>query len=236
MIASPTDALLRPAKRSPNSKPTSAFRSSGTRTTSSRRILKPLGRRRGRFAATAARLTRKNPLIGSETPFSARRKPRRATPLEMWESNERRAPKSSALPPSTKRLATTMSTSPSWARPINCLITSGGCCRSASMTQSHDPRAASNPAITAVARPPARSPAGRWMTLTGASKRLPASRISSAVLSSLSSTKMSSMSNARAIGDSRSRSAAMLSASSFVGTTTDTNGVETTDAVDTSNR
>ena len=87
------------------------------------------------------------------------------------------------------------------------------------------------PGETAVARPPARSPAGRWMTLTGASKRLPASRISSAVLSSLSSTKMSSMSNARAIGDSRSRSGAMLSASSFVGTTTETNGVETTDAV-----
>ncbi len=144
----------------------------GERTRISSRILKPLGRRAARSSRVAPDEEEAGQRIadanagGTGTRRARARRAKRETSL--------RSGLSPAIePPSRKREATTRSllAASAWAR--SCSIASGGCCRSASMTQTHGARAAAIPATTAPPRPPSRSPGSRWM-IASSSPTLPA--------------------------------------------------------------
>ena len=105
----------------------------GMRTRISRRILKPRGRRQSR--STASRRTRKHPLIGSLTCHSRVGNSSMAARVDVRESAERMRPKAPLSPPAQNRLATTTSAAVANASEYMSSSTSGGCWRSASITQ-----------------------------------------------------------------------------------------------------
>ena len=82
-----------------------------------------------------------------------------------WRRTSQRAPgrRGPRLPSRRRRTAcrSTMSTLCRIAVRANAPADSGGCCRSASMTSTHSPRACRAPSITAPLRPPCRAPRGR---------------------------------------------------------------------------
>ena len=95
-------------------------------------------------------------------------------------------------------------------------ISSGGCCRSPSMTRQASASAAASPASTAPPSPPVRS--SRWIRRTGSGADAATRRTSSGVASELSSTKMISASMPSVAAATRRTSSSTLGASLNVGT------------------
>ena len=124
-------------------------------------------------------------------------------------------------PPAQNRLADD-ELAPPLPRPGSSMssIASGGCCRSASITQTHSPRAIRIPSTTAPPRPPERFPAGRWSSRTVRVELI--RRIASGVSSSLSSTKITSSGSPGMSLSSLAAIASTFPASSRVGSTTET--------------
>jgi hypothetical protein len=101
-------------------------------------------------------------------------------------------------------------------------MSSGGCCRSPSMTRAHGDAPADNPSTMAPDRPPTRSPSSRWMSRMGSADCSADFRMYTGVSSLESSTKISSLiSAATATRSIRRTSSDTLPASLKVGTTTD---------------
>jgi hypothetical protein len=133
----------------------------GMRTRISSRILKPRGR--SSSTSTADRRTRKQPLMGSVTCQSLVGNIITAARVETCDNADRARLNLPVLPPAQNRLATTMSEAVSSASVYMSSSSSGGCWRSASMTQTYSPRAARMPATTAPPSPPLRSSGLRWI-------------------------------------------------------------------------
>ena len=127
----------------------------GVLTRISSRILKPRGRSESR--STTSRRTMKQPLIGSVTCHRRVGKSSIAARVETRESADAHA---AEVPCPRRRRSGSPRPGrrPSRAPPRTCSSsTSGGCCRSASITHTNDARAARMPATTAPPSPPTRS-------------------------------------------------------------------------------
>jgi len=102
---------------------------------------------------------------------------------------------------------------------------SGGCCKSASITQTQVPLATRAAATTAPPSPLTRSSGARCTSVMRMEECGMIRAITSAVSSSLSSAKMTSSGMLSASVSRRSTSSGMLPASFFVGITTETSGL-----------
>ena len=182
------------------------------------KILNPIGSSASR--SIAARRTANRPLIGSLAIASRRGKTTLAATVAAPEIVCRPAPpRPPASPSPTYRLATTRSRSRDRPTSARHTASSGGCCRSPSMTTTQSPRASRIPATTAPPRPPWRSSGSRCSSRTGIEARRDRSWTSSGVLSSLSSTNSTSMRRVPATSVMRWSRGPTFSASLRVGTT-----------------
>ena len=222
--ASRDEALVLPAWRSPNWNGTSDTRSPGVRTRISSRILKPCGLQAVEVDRVApdqeeAAHRVRHVRAGAGNSVSAARDETRDIALRA----RRNGPTS---PPAQNRLATTTSQPPSRAPGRACpRSASGGCCRSASITQTHSPRAVRMPSTTAPPRPPGALGGSRCSRRTGARPTaIPPDRVGRVVVAVVDEDDLERHAG-QYLGRAEPRSASTFPASSRVGSTTDTQGV-----------
>ena len=162
-----SDALESPACRGANGRRPRPPAATGLRTRISSRILKPLGLSRSRFTAGPAEREQpaqrvahhREPARERALDHPGRARGDETRPAPPRPSAADRSP--AYLVPTTRSQSWRMAVSPASAAAF------GGCCRSASMTSTHRPRACRAPAMTAPPRPPLRVPGDRCSSRTG---------------------------------------------------------------------
>ena len=167
--------------------------------------------------STAARRAMKKPVSGSDTFFSTRGKTILAKTVRACDVRARDRLKPTGPSRSAFRLATTISAPVRIARSCSSGMTSGGCCKSASITQTQRPRPMAIPSTTAPLSPLRRC-SGRATTETGNGKSPADWRMTPAVPSLLSSMNNTSNDFPRSARSSADRSGLMFPSSFRVGT------------------